>query len=287
MAGNYNNNQQGNGFGENRPSNNMYETDQSKNADTWDRGRDAILIERSARDKSNNIVIVLLSVLCVLVLCAVALGALYFGGVIGDRNNAKNEPAVKINNKKENKPNQETKAIDDDTNTKPDIKTDDEKKERNYSSGKEEKSVPTTMYVANVENSIYFRSLPKEEEDNIICTIAVGTPIVFLENTNHTFAKISYDGEEGYVKREYLSTSVPKKKSESPQDNSVKYSLRVVNVENSIYLRKAPSESPDNIICTIPLGSIVGYIETTNSVFTKIKYNGITGYSKSEYLEIY
>ena len=49
-------------------------------------------------------------------------------------------------------------------------------------------SQPVTMYVANVKNSIYFRSAPTEDSSNIICEIPFGTAVTFLENTDAVFA---------------------------------------------------------------------------------------------------
>lgn len=144
---------------------------------------------------------------------------------------------------------------------------------------------PVAMFVANVEHSIYFRNSPSELDSNIIGEIPLGTQVSFIENTDAIFAKIKYNGREGYVKREYLSATQPQPKaSASSGDTTVKYSMYVVNVKNSIYLRKEPVENSSNIICEIPLGSEVGFVERTNGTFMKIYYQGKYGYSKAEYL---
>ena len=147
----------------------------------------------------------------------------------------------------------------------------------------------TTMYVANVKYSIYFRNAPIEDKSNIICEIPLGTPVTFIENADNVFAKISYNNQEGYVKREYLSVSVPQASaSPVPSANSgntaIAYYMYVANVKNSIYLRSEPSENQNNIICEIPLGTKVGFIEYANKSFSKISYNGKYGYAKTEYL---
>lgn len=144
----------------------------------------------------------------------------------------------------------------------------------------------STMYVANVKHSIYFRSAPVEDKSNIICEIPLGTAISFIENTDNVFAKISYNNQEGYVKREYLSPSVPQATPASANsgNTNVAYYMYVANVKDSIYLRSEPVENQSNIICTIPLGTKVGYIEYTNSAFSKIVYNGQYGYAKTQYL---
>ncbi len=142
------------------------------------------------------------------------------------------------------------------------------------------------MYVANVKHSIYFRSAPVEQPSNIITEILLGTPVTFIENTDGVFAKISYNNQEGYVKREYLSPSVPYIHASSAYDGNTSISgyRYVANVKNSIYLRSQPVEDSGNVICEIPLGTQVGFIEYTDSTFSKISYNGSIGYAKTEYL---
>ncbi len=141
-------------------------------------------------------------------------------------------------------------------------------------------TVQSYMYVANVKYSIYFRSAPAEVDSNIICEIPLGTQVGFIENTDGVFAKIRYDGQVGYVKREYLSSSKPYVSSGGSSST-----MTVVNVDYAIYLRSSPSESSDsNIIMEIPVGATVTYLDTPNSTFYKISYNGTVGYSKQIYL---
>ena len=53
--------------------------------------------------------------------------------------------------------------------------------------------------------------------------------------------------------------------------------------EYAIYLRASASDN-GSIICEIPVGSVVENLGRANSTFTKIRWNGKTGYSKTEYL---
>ncbi len=136
------------------------------------------------------------------------------------------------------------------------------------------------VYVVNVKNSIYFRSAPSENDSNIITEIPLGTQVGFIENVDSVFAKINYNGQIGYAKQQYLADEKPYVSA----NNTVSYYVYVANVKNSIYFRSAPSENDSNIITEIPLGTQVGFIENTDSVFAKISYNGQIGYAKREYL---
>ena len=75
-------------------------------------------------------------------------------------------------------------------------------------------TVVSYMYVANVKYSIYLRSLPEENDSNIITEIPLGTQVGFIENADSVFAKINYNGRIGYSKREYLSSVSPNARSE-------------------------------------------------------------------------
>ena len=60
--------------------------------------------------------------------------------------------------------------------------------------------------------------------------------------------------------------------------------MTVCNVKHSIYLRSAPVEDKNNIICEIPVNSTVKYLDSGNGTFYRISWSGHTGYAKSEYL---
>ena len=144
-------------------------------------------------------------------------------------------------------------------------------------------TVVSYMYVANVKYSIYLRSLPEENDSNIITEIPLGTQVGFIENADSVFAKINYNGRIGNSKREYLSSVSPNAGYSGGRAWSD--TMTVTNVKYAIYLRSTPSEASDaNIIMEIPVGSKVTYLDTPNNTFYKISYGGTVGYSKQIYL---
>lgn len=73
----------------------------------------------------------------------------------------------------------------------------------------------------------------------------------------------------------------------SSQENTTVVSTKyIVNVANSAYFRSSPEEIEGNILATIPLNEPVGFIEETNSLFSRVEHNGEYGYVKSEYLGV-
>ncbi len=131
-------------------------------------------------------------------------------------------------------------------------------------------------YVANVPQSVYLRKSPNESAGHYT-TIPLGTMVGFIEYVNN-FSKVSYNGTVGYVLTKYLST-VPPSVSYEPEVRTV------CNVPYSIYLRSAPQENSNNIICEIPVGTRVQYLANAGNGFVKISYNGKIGYAKSQYLQ--
>ena len=110
--------------------------------------------------------------------------------------------------------------------------------------------------------------------------------VEFVKKENDDFSKIKYGGQEGFVMTKYLTEDAniaiqqagnknakpaePVQHATGSSDVSVKFTMYVFNVQNSIYLRKYAEENSENI-CTIPWGEPVGYIEDVTNGFYKIK----------------
>lgn len=147
--------------------------------------------------------------------------------------------------------------------------------------GSSDTVVKYSMWVYNVQNSIYLRTHPSESAD-IITTIPVGTQVGYITNYGGTWYKISYNGTMGYSKAVYLTTSNPNRVYYNPPSSSYRI---VANVNVSAYLRRNPTSdvSSSNVICEVPLGTRVEYLGTYGS-YQKVRYNGMTGYIASQYL---
>lgn len=201
------------------------------------------------KDNNTNVILgIVLGILVALIIIAAIFGTLIFTGVIqfGDKNNTNSTVHV-------------TPAVEE------------------QSEDDSESGPASVMYIANVPNAVYLRSSPSESDDNIITTIRLATPVSVYPSTENGFSKVAYNGQEGYVKSEYLSYTQPVENK-----TVIKY-MYVANVPNSVYLRSSASENSSSI-CTIPLGTSVGFIENANSTFSKVNYNGTIGYIKTKYL---
>lgn len=136
--------------------------------------------------------------------------------------------------------------------------------------------VYTTMYVVNCQESITLRTSPSTKASEI-CQIPLGAAVSYVEYAGNDFNLIVYNGKVGYSLASYL---------ESPYGQLQSYVddyLRVINCNESITLRNAPSTSAGEI-CQIPLGATVEFVALAGDGFYKVAYNGHVGYALASYL---
>ncbi len=138
-------------------------------------------------------------------------------------------------------------------------------------------TVIDTCYMAGFAQTAYFRSSPSDDSGNIIGEIPYGAQVGYIAQSGYdpAYTRINYNGTVGYVRSEFLSTTQP--------TNFVSRVMYISGVEDGVYLRSTPYEA-DNVITTIPLAGAVGYIDVTNEYFTRVEYNGLYGYVKTQYL---
>lgn len=142
-----------------------------------------------------------------------------------------------------------------------------------------------TMYVVNCNESITLRTSPSTKAGEIR-QIPLGEAVSYIESAANGFYKVSYMGKTGYALASYLSKDKPyygNAKADSYYEE-IYLTMRVVNCNESITLRKSPSTTAGEIR-QIPLGAVVSYIESSTNGFYKISYLGKTGYALASYLE--
>ena len=111
-------------------------------------------------------------------------------------------------------------------------------------------------------------------DNSIISTVRSGSTVVVLEKSTDAWYKISYNGTVGYVSSQYL-TGVSQVKdftaSGRVNDSGVRY-------------RTGPSTG-DSVLGLLGSGTAVSIIGINNGWF-KIVYNGVTGYMRSDYIDV-
>ena len=77
--------------------------------------------------------------------------------------------------------------------------------------------VGATMYVGNCNVSVTLRSAPSTSSSEL-CQIPLAEEIYVVEYTNDEFARVRYNGTEGYVKRAYIVSVRPQVYSYDSQE---------------------------------------------------------------------
>ena len=100
------------------------------------------------------------------------------------------------------------------------------------------------------------------------------------------WSKVNYGGYDGYIKSEYLSTEVPDSTiEEEPADTGAALSEGTeVRLEDTINIRSRMSEDSDRV-GTAYAGETVTVVMSYAEGWTKVNWNGKTGYIKSSLLQ--
>ena len=131
----------------------------------------------------------------------------------------------------------------------------------------------TADYRTITGNDVNFRKGPGTNYSSI-AKLNKGVKVEFL-GTQGSWTKLKYNGIEGYVHSNYVSTA-----STNNSEETVKTTKVVTG--SSVNLRKGPGTSY-TVIKALSRGTEVGYISESNG-WAKVNYNGTIGYMSAKYL---
>ena len=139
-------------------------------------------------------------------------------------------------------------------------------------------STSTVKETVNV--NLRLRSSAKITDGNIITTIPKGTTVTVLKEVGNNWYYVQYGSRKGYVKGGYFKSD---SSSSSSSDDSVSGSK--MTTTGNVRMRSSRTTSTDdNIMTVIPRGSKVT-MTAAYSGWYKVKYDGMTGYVSSSYVE--
>ena len=136
-------------------------------------------------------------------------------------------------------------------------------------------TVEAASQIATVTENVNFRTGPSTSYSSIT-VISKGSSIEVL-STSGNWVNAKYNGKTGYIYKDYVSNSTSTSNSETTQ--TTKY----VNTTAGLNVRTGPSTSYAKIV-TLSYGQSVNVLSTSNG-WSKINYNGSTGYVSSQYLQ--
>ena len=134
-------------------------------------------------------------------------------------------------------------------------------------------TVEAASQIATVTENVNFRTGPSTSYSSIT-VISKGSSIEVL-STSGNWVNAKYNGKTGYIYKDYVSNST----STSETTQTTKY----VNTTAGLNVRTGPSTSYAKI-ATLSYGQSVNVLSTSNG-WSKINYNGSTGYVSSQYLQ--
>ena len=146
------------------------------------------------------------------------------------------------------------------------------------------------------------------EQAERIGKVAVGDVLPLLEEKANGWSKVEYDGKEGYIKSEFLeSVDENSEKGENPDADGAKEEGAVeesssetsqnaasgselpatgkIKVAETVNIRKSCSETADKVGTAFP-GETLEIVMQQADGWTRVKYNGQTGYVKTEVLKV-
>lgn len=125
------------------------------------------------------------------------------------------------------------------------------------------------------------------EAGELIDTIPAGTALTRVGTTSDGWSKLDYNNRECYVKSDYLSTEQPQTQEEpqEPQQSapSVAEGTEIM-LSSTVNVRASMSETAEKV-GTAFAGEKVTVIMSYAEGWTKVNWNGQTGYIKTEFLK--
>ena len=132
--------------------------------------------------------------------------------------------------------------------------------------------------------SVSIRSAASTDADKL--DVLVGSYSITRTGVgDNGWSKVDYNGQTGYIKSEYLTTTKPAAASDSTQQTTEKKqeTKETVYATAGVNIRAKASADADKI-GTLAAGGSITRTGKTSSGWSRVDYNGQTGYIKSDYL---
>ena len=173
----------------------------------------------------------------------------------------------------------ETKAAE--TETAETKATETEKTQQDKASSASYTDVNETVWATY---SVSIRSAASTDADKL--DVLVGSYSITRTGVgDNGWSKVDYNGQTGYIKSEYLTTTKPAAASDSTQQTTEKKqeTKETVYATAGVNIRAKASADADKI-GTLAAGGSITRTGKTSSGWSRVDYNGQTGYIKSDYL---
>lgn len=129
----------------------------------------------------------------------------------------------------------------------------------------------------------------RSTDSDVVQTLKAGTKVMIYGTSKNGWFRIRSKGKFGYVKKEYIVSDKSKvEKDETPQDDrpsapSYYSEGDTITLSDSVNVRSSMSETADRVGLAYK-GDVLTVIMSYAEGWTKVSWNGQTGYVKTEYL---
>ena len=125
-------------------------------------------------------------------------------------------------------------------------------------------------------------------DSDVVQTLKAGTKVMIYGKSKDGWFRVRSKGKFGYVKKEYIVSSKSKvEKDDTSQDHTTSTSYLNegdrITLTDSVNIRTSMSETADRVGLAYQ-GDVVTVIMSYAEGWTKVSWNGQTGYAKTEYL---
>ncbi len=127
-------------------------------------------------------------------------------------------------------------------------------------------------------------------DSDVVQTLKAGTKVMIYGKSKDGWFRVRSKGKFGYVKKEYIVSSKSKvEKEDTTQNGAPSTSTTYLNegdritLTDSVNIRTSMSETADRVGLAYQ-GDVVTVIMSYAEGWTKVSWNGQTGYAKTEYL---
>ncbi|MFI3237625.1 MAG: SH3 domain-containing protein [Lachnospiraceae bacterium] len=140
-----------------------------------------------------------------------------------------------------------------------------------------DETILATSCTATLTDTLNVRKSDSEGSD-VLGKLEKGTVVEVIEMRVNGWSKISYEGEDAYLKTDYLNVIITEEISEEEATGTV-VAITKINI------RSQASAASDKL-GELEEGETLPYVEDAESGFCKVIYNGTVAYVAAEYVEI-
>ncbi len=155
-----------------------------------------------------------------------------------------------------------------------------------------ETTAPNVVQMAKATDVVNIRTSDSETADKID-KAQVGQEFKLLEQRGNGWSKVEYNGKEAFIKSDYLEVTSEvsvdvaqaEPENDTPQETaSAQESVGTAKVKENVRVRKSASTESESL-GTAYVGEKLELLMKQADGWTRVKYNGETGYVKSDYVE--